>query len=110
MKKLLERMKSYSFWISLSGALIIFLNCLGNIFGFKIENAVVENVIMSFAGILVVFGLVTKDTKGEQNENISENDTSEDNKDDGSDTGSSDLTNESDGEVNKENDEINEEK
>lgn len=72
MKNLLEKMKSYSFWISLTGALIIFINCLGNIFGFKIENAVIENVIMSFAGILVVFGVVTKDNKNENEEEIIE--------------------------------------
>lgn len=78
MKNLLEKMKSYSFWISLTGALIIFINCLGNIFGFKIENAVIENVIMSFAGILVVFGLVTKDNKNEnEEENIEEEETFE---------------------------------
>lgn len=76
MKNLLEKMKSYSFWISLTGALIIFINCLGNIFGFKIENAVIENVIMSFAGILVVFGLVTKDNNNEnEEENIEEEET-----------------------------------
>ena len=76
MKNLLEKMKSYSFWISLTGALIIFINCLGNIFGFKIENAVIENVIMSFAGILVVFGVVTKDNKNEnEEENIEEEET-----------------------------------
>ena len=67
LKKLLEKMKHYSFWISLSGALIIFLNCLGNIFGFEIENNVVENVIMSFAGVLVVFGLVVKDDQKTEN-------------------------------------------
>ena len=72
MKNLLKKMKSYSFWISLTGALIIFINCLGNIFGFKIENAVIENVIMSFAGILVVFGVVTKDNKNENEEEIIE--------------------------------------
>lgn len=78
MKNLLEKMKSYSFWISLTGALIIFINCLGNIFGFKIENAVIENVIMSFAGILVVFGVVTKDNKNEnEEENIEEEETFE---------------------------------
>ena len=76
MKNLLKKMKSYSFWISLTGALIIFINCLGNIFGFKIENAVIENVIMSFAGILVVFGVVTKDNKNEnEEENIEEEET-----------------------------------
>lgn len=76
MKNLLEKMKSYSFWISLTGALIIFINCLGNIFGFKIENAVIENVIMSFAGILVVFGVVTKDNNNEnEEENIEKKET-----------------------------------
>ena len=78
MKNLLKKMKSYSFWISLTGALIIFINCLGNIFGFKIENAVIENVIMSFAGILVVFGVVTKDNNNENEEkNIEEEETFE---------------------------------
>lgn len=78
MKNLLKKMKSYSFWISLTGALIIFINCLGNIFGFKIENAVIENVIMSFAGILVVFGVVTKDNNNEnEEENIEEEETFE---------------------------------
>lgn len=78
MKNLLKKMKSYSFWISLTGALIIFINCLGNIFGFKIENTVIENVIMSFAGILVVFGVVTKDNKNEnEEENIEEEETFE---------------------------------
>ena len=63
MKKLFERMKSYSFWVSFSGALIIFINCLGRIFNFQIENEIVEDVIMSIAGLLVVFGFVTKETK-----------------------------------------------
>ena len=61
MKKLFERMKSYSFWVSLSGALIIFINCLGRIFNFQIENEIVEDVIMSIAGLLVVLGFVTKE-------------------------------------------------
>lgn len=65
MKKLFEKMKSYSFWVSFSGALIIFLNCLGNIFHFQIQNEVVEDVIMSIAGLLVVLGFVTKETGDE---------------------------------------------
>ncbi len=61
-------MKSYSFWVSFSGALIIFLNCLGNIFHFQIQNEVVEDVIMSIAGLLVVLGFVTKETGDESEE------------------------------------------
>lgn len=62
MKKLFEKMKSYSFWVSFSGALIIFINCLGRIFNFQIENEIVEDVIMSIAGLLVVLGFVTKES------------------------------------------------
>ena len=74
MKKLFERMKSYSFWVSFSGALIIFINCLGRIFNFQIENEIVEDVIMSIAGLLVVLGFVTKETKEKKDklENIEE--------------------------------------
>ena len=83
MKKLFERMKSYSFWVSFSGALIIFLNCLGNIFHFQIQNEVVEDVIMSIAGLLVVLGFVTKETGDDNEENaddeMQENETSDDN-------------------------------
>ncbi len=68
MKKLFEKMKSYSFWVSFSGALIIFLNCLGNIFHFQVQNEVVEDVIMSIAGLLVVLGFVTKETGDESEE------------------------------------------
>ncbi len=74
MKNLLERMKHYSFWLSFSGALIVFINCLGKIFNFEIENEIVENVIMSIAGLLVVFGLVTKDG-GNKGDGTAVNDT-----------------------------------
>lgn len=81
MKKLFERMKSYSFWVSFSGALIIFINCLGRIFNFQIENEIVEDVIMSIAGLLVVLGFVTKESndseepdeeQGEDEDNVEE--------------------------------------
>lgn len=74
MKKLFEKMKLYSFWVSFSGALIIFINCLGRIFNFQIENEIVEDVIMSIAGLLVVLGFVTKETKNEEDtgENVDE--------------------------------------
>ena len=80
MKKLFEKMKSYSFWVSFSGALIIFLNCLGNIFHFQIQNEVVEDVIMSIAGLLVVLGFVTKETgdESEEDEKQEEDKTNED--------------------------------
>lgn len=68
MKNFFKKMKSYSFWASLSAAIIILINSLGNAFGFSIENQLVEDIIMSFAGVLVVIGLVSKSEKKKENE------------------------------------------
>lgn len=75
MKNFFKKIKSYSFWVSLSGAIIVLLNALGNAFGFEIENKVVEDCIMSFASLLVVFGIVSngKNSKNEE-ENEKQND------------------------------------
>ena len=61
MKNFFKKIKSYGFWVSLSAALIILLDAFGNVFGFKIENKIVEDCVMSIAGILVVFGIVSMD-------------------------------------------------
>lgn len=70
MKNFFKKFRSYSFWISLSGALVLIFNCFGGVFGFKIENQVVEDVIMTIAGALVMLGIVIMDvdTKSEKNE------------------------------------------
>ena len=60
MKKFLNNFKSYGFWVSLSGALIILANAIGRAFGFSIENQLIEDLIMSIAGVLLVLGIVTK--------------------------------------------------
>ena len=73
MKNFFKKMKSYSFWVSFSGALIILLNAFGRIFGWQIENQIVEDCIMSIAGILVVFGVVTMDNGGDNGETPDEN-------------------------------------
>lgn len=63
MKNFFKKFCSYSFWVSLSGAVVILLNAFGRAFGFKIENQVVEDCIMAVAGVLVVFGICFKSTK-----------------------------------------------
>ena len=54
-----EKIKSYSFWTALAGAIVILVNILGKIFGFAIEDDLIYSLIMAIAGILVVFGVVT---------------------------------------------------
>jgi len=69
MKNFFKKIKSYGFWVSLSAALIILLDAFGNVFGFKIENKIVEDCVMSIAGILVVFGIVSmNDSKSDIDE------------------------------------------
>jgi len=82
MKKIFEKMKTYSFWVSLSGAVVVLVTALSKAFGFSVENQVIEDIIMSIAGVLVVLGIVTmpieenkekKDQKDEKNDNEEEN-------------------------------------
>lgn len=73
MKNFFKKFRSYNFWISFSGVLIIALNAFGKIFGFSIENQAVEECILSFAGVLVVLGIVVKDDTKKDVENKEEN-------------------------------------
>ena len=59
----MNRFKTYAFWLALSSAVVILVQSLGNLFGFEIESSVIENVIMSICGVLVVLGIVTKKTE-----------------------------------------------
>ena len=58
----MKRFKQYSFWVSLSGAIILFVQVLGRLFNFIPNNELINDLIMSFAGILVVLGIVSKPT------------------------------------------------
>lgn len=58
MKKIFEKMKTYSFWVSFSGAVVVLATALSKAFGFSVENQAIEDVIMSIAGVLVVLGIV----------------------------------------------------
>jgi len=83
MKKFFDKIKNYSFWISLSASVIMLLNAFGKAFGFEIENQVVEDCIMSIASLLVVFGIVTNKTSAKDKqteESESEEDSFENNK------------------------------
>lgn len=68
MKNFFDKFKSYNFWISFVGVLIIVLNAFGKIFGFSIENRIIEECVISVAGILVGLGIVIKDDNKEEGE------------------------------------------
>ena len=72
-----KRFKSYSFWTALAGAVVVFLNALGDCFGFSIDNDLVSGLIMAFAGLLVVLGVVTMPKDSENSQPDAEDDKEE---------------------------------
>ena len=56
----MNRFKSYSFWVSLSSAVILLSQNIASLFGFTFETSLIENVIMAICGLLVVLGIVKK--------------------------------------------------
>ncbi|MEG1612716.1 MAG: holin [Clostridia bacterium] len=60
MKDFKSKFKNYGFWLSLSGAIVVFLQMCG----LKIEQPVVEGIVNAFCGILVVLGIVNNPNEG----------------------------------------------
>lgn len=73
-----EKIKSYNFWTALAGAIVILINSIGKACGFIVESDIVYGIVMAFAGLLVVFGIVTMPKK----EDCNEDDKNEDNEKD----------------------------
>lgn len=74
--KFKDRIKSYSFWTALSGAVVILVQAIAKCFGFQFEEEIVSDIIMSICGVLVVFGVVTMPNKKEENNDIKDDETS----------------------------------
>ena len=67
-----DKFKNYSFWISVTGAVILLLNNLGKVFGFSVNNEAIYSIVDGVCGVLVVFGVLTinktkKDTQQIEN-------------------------------------------
>lgn len=62
MKKILSKFKKYTFWVAFVGVFVLFLQNLAKVLGFDIDTTNIESAIMSFCGVLVVLGVVTKDS------------------------------------------------
>lgn len=62
-----DKIKSYSFWTALSGAVVVLLQAVGDCFGFSIQSELVSGIIMAIAGVLVVFGVVSMPKSSSEN-------------------------------------------
>ena len=72
----MKNLKKYSFWTGLAGASVIVCDAIAKCFGIKIENQIVENIIMSICGVLVALGIVTiPKSNNKQSEKTEQDDT-----------------------------------
>ena len=71
-----KKLKSYSFWMSVSAGVVLVLNNIGKVFGFVVESEAVTQIIDSVCGVLILFGVITipKDEKqnGAHSENVAD--------------------------------------
>ena len=71
----MKKFSTYAFWVGLSSAIVIFLEDIETLLGVNINTQLIENLILSFCGILVVLGIVVKDKKKEEDLTTNNNDT-----------------------------------
>ena len=86
-----NKFKSYTFWLTLIGAVIILVNTLGTTFGFSVNEVAITSIATAVLGIFVTLGIVHKDSKSEQEKKQDE--TKDETKDE--QTGEQDLENSS---------------
>lgn len=53
-----EKIKSYSFWVSLGSAIILILKVLGSRFGFKVDETMISDLFTALCSILVILGII----------------------------------------------------
>lgn len=54
----MNKLKTTGFWISLTGAVILVLQVIGGAFGFEINSELINNLVSSICGVLVIVGVL----------------------------------------------------
>ena len=61
-----NKLKTTSFWLGLSGVIVIILESVSSIIGIDLYPKVVEGIVLSICSILVTIGIVTKKNEGDK--------------------------------------------
>lgn len=64
-----EKLNTTSFWLGLSGAVVIVIESISNIFNISIATKEIESIILTICSVLVMLGIITK-------KNVNDNKTS----------------------------------
>ena len=76
-----NKIRTTSFWLGLSGAIVIILETISNIFGLNLYSKEIESIILSICSALVMVGIITKKNVSDEKESSSEDLLEEINKD-----------------------------
>lgn len=60
-----QKLKSYSFWMSVTASVILVLTNVGDVFGFAVQSEAVTKIVDSICGVLILFGVLTMSTPKE---------------------------------------------
>lgn len=58
-----NKIRTTSFWLGLSGAIVVLASAISNLFGVSISSSVVEDIVLSVCAVLICFGFVNKRTE-----------------------------------------------
>ena len=73
MKKFKSLISNYGFWTGLSAAVVMLATSIAKACGVSIDNKVIEDIIMSVCGVLIVFGIVSVPPSLKKSENTEQN-------------------------------------
>ena len=75
--KIKDKIKSYSFWVSLTSAIILILKLLGSRFGFSIDETMISDLFTALCSILVLLGIIVVPNSNQTNNSINNKTTEE---------------------------------
>ena len=56
--KLKDRIKTYSFWVSLTSAIILIVKLIAQKYGFAIDELFISDLVTTICGLLVILGII----------------------------------------------------
>lgn len=62
--KLKDKIKSYSFWVSLASAVVLILKVLGARFGFTVDEGMLSDLFTAMCSVLVLLGIIVVPANG----------------------------------------------
>ena len=60
-----KKFRTTTFWLGLSGAIVIVLETISSAFGINLYSKEIESIIMSICSALVMLGIITKKNVGD---------------------------------------------